>query len=603
MRIGGRDYSLLGVSPGRVTMFCIISILAAGLEGFGITMLLPVLEYLEKGRDLDVLAASGGYWAYLVAAFGRLGIPVDLVGLLGVVMVLMFLRVLAIYARQVYLAWFSNHILHAMRVNLFAAYMRAEHSLFDDAATGAQVNLMTVEVPRVKTWFFAVCNVVSNVLVLCCFLVVLVMLNPAMTALAVAVTGLAAGAALFFVRRSREVGVQSTRANRHYLFQMVELLGAARLVKLSAATEAMVERGAHASSKVFETLFWLAKMKAQVALIMEPVVILCSLAMIYLATTRFSMSLATLGLFMLVLMRVQPLAKEVAMSLQNVRGMAASVGVVYEGIADAQARREEIVEGGTPFSAPREAIVFKGVEFTYPGAAHPALDGVDMTMPAGRVTALVGPSGAGKSTLADLLPRLRVPQKGAILFDGVPAGDLDLLSLRRGMAFVSQEPAILNDTVRSNVAFCAPGADDETVWSALEKARAAEFVRALPQGLDTVLGERGHSLSGGQRQRLALARAFVGSPSVLILDEPTSALDLESERHIQEAITHIRETGSMTVVIIAHRLSTIRNADRIIVLDRGKVLQEGSHNELMVSEEWYARVNALQGGGSRGVGA
>ena len=232
--------------------------------------------------------------------------------------------------------------------------------------------------------------------------------------------------------------------------------------------------------------------------------------------------------------------------------------------------------------------------FTYDGSDTPALDNISLTIPAGKVTALVGPSGAGKTTLADLIPRLYVPQQGRVLYDGVNGAEFDLFSLRSNMAFVSQDAAVFDDTVRGNLRFVKPEASEEEIWVALERAKAREFVEALPHGLDTFVGERGFILSGGQKQRLSMARALLQNTGVLILDEPTSALDSETEEDIKLAIDGIRSNTETTIVIIAHRLSTIRDADQIVVMMDGRIAEYGAHEDLMVSEEWYARVSGMQ---------
>jgi ATP-binding cassette, subfamily B, bacterial MsbA len=205
----------------------------------------------------------------------------------------------------------------------------------------------------------------------------------------------------------------------------------------------------------------------------------------------------------------------------------------------------------------------------------------------------VGPSGAGKSTLVDLIPRFYEPTGGRILIDGVDSRDITLASLRSLTGIVSQDTVLFNDTVRSNIAYGRPGAySDAQVEAAARAANAHAFITDLPDGYDTVLGERGTRLSGGQRQRLAIARALLIDPPILILDEATSALDTESERLVQEAIERL--LAGRTVFVIAHRLSTIEYADQILVLDRGRVAERGTHAELLARRGTYARLHALQ---------
>ena len=210
----------------------------------------------------------------------------------------------------------------------------------------------------------------------------------------------------------------------------------------------------------------------------------------------------------------------------------------------------------------------------------------------GQIIALVGASGAGKTTLIDLLPRFIEPTTGRILLDGVDLREIKLDALRSLTGIVSQDTVLFNDTVRANVSFGRPGATQKQLDEAAQAANAISFIEALPQGWDTSLGERGTRLSGGQRQRLAIARALLSDPPILILDEATSALDAESERLVQEAIDRLLE--GRTVFVIAHRLSTIQHADRILVFENGSLIEEGRHDELLLNGATYARLHALQ---------
>jgi subfamily B ATP-binding cassette protein MsbA len=236
-------------------------------------------------------------------------------------------------------------------------------------------------------------------------------------------------------------------------------------------------------------------------------------------------------------------------------------------------------------------IVFDRVSFRY-GDGDLVLRDTSFTLHKGRVVALVGPSGAGKTTLADLLPRFHDPTSGRILMDDVPLTRIGRRSLRALMGVVSQDTVLLNDTVRANIAYGSPGATAEQIEAAAEAANAAAFIATLPQGFNTVLGERGTRLSGGQRQRIAIARALLRDPPILILDEATSALDTESERLVQQAIERLMQ--DRTVLVIAHRLATVRDADEIVVLDAGRLVQRGSHEELLRASGLYRRLYDLQ---------
>lgn len=248
--------------------------------------------------------------------------------------------------------------------------------------------------------------------------------------------------------------------------------------------------------------------------------------------------------------------------------------------------------GRVPLTEIKRAIEFQGVSLRYEHQTAPALTDVDLTIKPGEVIALVGSSGSGKTTLVSLLPRFYEPTGGGIFIDDIPLASYELKSLRAHIGIVSQEIVLFDDTVRSNIAFGRTGAGQADVEQAAKSAYAHDFILRLPEGYDTIIGERGLKLSGGERQRLAIARAILRDPPLLILDEATSALDTESERIVQLALGNLMK--NRTTLVIAHRLSTIQNADRIIVLDRGAIVEMGSHEELLRQGGAYRRLHAMQ---------
>jgi subfamily B ATP-binding cassette protein MsbA len=248
-------------------------------------------------------------------------------------------------------------------------------------------------------------------------------------------------------------------------------------------------------------------------------------------------------------------------------------------------------EGKDELGNLREAIRYEHVRFAY--GDRPALNGIDLVIRPGEVVALVGPSGGGKTTIANLLPRFWDPDEGRITIDGKDIRSVTLRSLREKIAVVGQETVLFNDTVRANIAYGRQGVTPEEVERAARVAQAHDFIVQLPQGYDTLVGERGGLLSGGQRQRIAIARAVLKNAPILVLDEATSALDAESEREVQRALDALMEAGGgrhRTTLVIAHRLSTIRNADLIAVVVAGRVVETGRHDELLVKGGEYARL-------------
>ncbi len=240
----------------------------------------------------------------------------------------------------------------------------------------------------------------------------------------------------------------------------------------------------------------------------------------------------------------------------------------------------------------REGIELRRVSFDYANEDRPVLRDISLRVPAGQMLALVGASGGGKSTLTKLIPRFHDPVSGAVLWDGIDLRDAQLASLRRHLAIVTQETVLFNDTVRYNIAYSRPDATREEIEEAARVAFAHDFITELPAGYDTIVGERGIFLSGGQRQRLAIARAVLADASVLVLDEATSALDAESERLVQQALANL--TRDRTTIVIAHRLSTVRRADQIVVIERGRVIEQGRHHQLLAQGGTYKRLYELQ---------
>jgi len=251
-----------------------------------------------------------------------------------------------------------------------------------------------------------------------------------------------------------------------------------------------------------------------------------------------------------------------------------------------------MVNGDRPYMPLQQGIHINQVSFGYRGLAQCVLTDIDLYLPRGTTLALVGASGAGKSTLVDLLPRFYDPTVGAILIDGVDLREFEIRSLRRAMGIISQETVLFNASVRDNIAYGVPEATDQEIWSAAKLANADEFITQLPYGLNTPIGDRGVLLSGGQRQRLAIARALLQNPEILILDEATSALDTVSERLVQQAIETL--SRDRTTLVIAHRLSTVQKAEQIAVLDQGRVVERGTHDELLKQGGYYTRLCTLQ---------
>ncbi|MEO7405311.1 MAG: ATP-binding cassette domain-containing protein, partial [Burkholderiales bacterium] len=311
----------------------------------------------------------------------------------------------------------------------------------------------------------------------------------------------------------------------------------------------------------------------------------------YLAFDQASRNETTVGGFVAflgaMLMLLAPLKRLTNVSQSLQRGLAGAESVFA--LIDQQ---REVDDGKQMLERARGQIEFRDVRFQYQGVEREALAGVALLIQAGESVALVGASGSGKTTMANLVPRFYTPSAGSILLDGIDVRALTLTSLRANIALVSQDVVLFNDTLAANIAYGRPAqASRDEIMAAARAAHALDFIEAMPQGLDTQIGENGVRLSGGQRQRLAIARAFLKNAPILILDEATSALDTESERAVQSALEELMV--GRTTIVIAHRLSTIERADRIVVMQAGRIAEMGRHAELIDRGGVYSRLHGL----------
>ncbi|MGD9832941.1 MAG: ATP-binding cassette domain-containing protein, partial [Piscinibacter sp.] len=391
-------------------------------------------------------------------------------------------------------------------------------------------------------------------------------------------------------RRLHRLTVEGQKAIDELAYVVEENVLAWRIVRLHGAQASEGSRFA----RVSESVRRLSVKAAVAAATMTPLTQLlaaCALsAVIVVALWQSGQSGGSVGGFVAFVMAMLQL-------VAPIKHLSEVAGPITRGMA-AMERGIQLIDttpveaGGSHAPARCEGrIELRGVSLQYEGAAAPALDGVTLTLHPGETVALVGPSGAGKSTIVNLLPRFLEPTGGTVLLDGTPLPDWDMAALRRQFALVSQDVVLFNDSVAANVAL-SDTVDAARVTEALRGANLLDFVQTLPQGLDTPVGHNGSQLSGGQRQRLAIARAIYKDAPILVLDEATSALDSESERLVQEALERLMK--GRTSIVIAHRLSTIERADRIVALEAGRVVEQGSHAELLAAGGLYARLHALQ---------
>jgi subfamily B ATP-binding cassette protein MsbA len=380
--------------------------------------------------------------------------------------------------------------------------------------------------------------------------------------------------------RVREASFERTRAAKWYTSISLEYIHGIRTVQAFAAYNFERKRFDEANSNFLKATTKSVSISSLIEPLSEGVATAILVGMLLLAFTVLipsgQLQVSSLLTFLFVLLRIMPLRRQIdgaRVQLSNCQGSFNNIKELLR-VDD----KPLFHNGKKTFVGLKQKVEFVGVNFGY-DSDEIVLHDINLTIEKGKMTALVGASGAGKSTLADLIPRFYDPTHGKVLIDGVDLREFNVYSFRSKLSVVSQDTYIFNTSVRDNIAYALEDADDATVIEAAQLANALEFIQDLPQGFDTQLGDRGVRLSGGQRQRIAIARALLRNPEILILDEATSALDSVSERLIQQSLEKL--AVGRTVIAIAHRLSTIVRADKVVVLEQGRIIEQGGYQELL----------------------
>jgi len=491
------------------------------------------------------------------------------------------------------MAWVADKVVLDLRAAMFARLVRFPTRVFDDQSSGALLSRVAYDVANVSAAATtALTVVVRDSIVIVLLLAWLFYLNWKLTLIALVIAPLVALFVRVLGRRLRNMARASQRALGDVVHVLEETIECHRVVKVFGGQDYEAGRFRRA---IAELRGFNMRQKVPEALITPVTHLLAASAMaviVYVALREALAAQTTVGefasFFTAMLMLFAPIKHLTQVNAALQRGLAAAESVF--GMIDSPIEED----GGTvPLARARGEIAYENVSFTYETRTEPALRDVSLRVRPGETLALVGTSGSGKTTLVNLLPRFYAPDAGRITLDGHDIQTLTLDSLRGNVALVSQDVVLFNDSIYANIAYGRlAGTSEREVVAAAEAAHAMDFIRATPEGLNTLIGENGLRLSGGQRQRLAIARALLKDAPVLILDEATSALDSESERHVQAALEALMR--GRTTIVIAHRLSTVERADRIAVLAEGRIVESGRHAELLARGGVYARLHRVQ---------
>jgi subfamily B ATP-binding cassette protein MsbA len=491
------------------------------------------------------------------------------------------------------LTWVANRLVLDLRAAMFGRLVRLPAKFFDDHSSGSLLSKVAYDVSGVAGAATTVLTVlVKDTIAIVGLLAWLFYLNWKLTLIALMIGPPVAFTVRLISTRMRRMSREALRSLGDVVHVLQETIDCHKVVKVFGGQD--YESGRfHRSAQILRGFIMRADVPAALTTpITHTLAALALAVIIYLSMQDTLATRTTVGEFAsfitAMLMLLAPLKHLTEINTALQRGLAAAESVFA--MIDTPVEEDT---GTVSLPRARGEVVFERVGFTYPTRTEPALVDINLHIRPGETIALVGGSGGGKTTLVNLLPRFYAPTTGRILLDGHDIQTLTLESLRANIALVSQETVLFNDSIYANIAYGRMGgAAERDVIAAAEAAHAMDFVRETPEGLNTLIGENGLRLSGGQRQRLAIARAVLKNAPLLILDEATSALDSESERQVQAAIEALMR--ERTTIVIAHRLSTIERADRIVVLERGRIVESGSHADLLRREGVYAKLYRIQ---------
>ena len=490
-------------------------------------------------------------------------------------------------------AWVSHKVILDLRRAMFAKVLRLPPAYFDTTATAMLVTKFTNDVNNIAGASTTVLTtVVRDSVTIAALLAILLWSNWQLTIIALVVIPPIGFVVRKFSRRLRTMSREGQRAIGGVAEVLDEAISNQRVVRIFGGQDYESARFEQASQKIRRYNMKHAVAAAGTVPVTQLIVACAIAAIIYFAAVQSFSGTTDVGHFVEFIaatgMLLQPLKRLTGVNEYIQKGLAACESVF--GLVDEEPEDDR---GTVSLDRARGAVRFAGVSLTYSGASRAALDNVSLDIRPGETVALVGASGSGKSSLIHLLARFYHPDAGAITLDGHDLETLTLESLRRQISLVSQNVVLFNDTIANNIAYGRGDAvTREAIVSAARAAHAMEFIDGLPQGLDTEIGENGARLSGGQRQRVAIARAILKDAPILLLDEATSALDTESERVVQAALETLMR--GRTTIVIAHRLSTVEKADRIVVMSQGRIVEVGTHRELLDRAGVYAGLHRLQ---------
>jgi ABC-type multidrug transport system fused ATPase/permease subunit len=554
-------------------------ILISLLEGIGVLLLIPMLSVSGISSLNDAVIPFSSMFSFL-----REFLPIwGLSTILGVYVLLVLVQGLIKRSVTIRNAKIHQGFMHYMRVETFGSLLRASWNFHIRKRKSDFINSMTAEIARVSGGLNTLLQLITSLIFTMIQIVFAFWLSAQLTAFVLVCGLVIALLSRRFVQKSKLIGKQTTELSKSYLAGITDQMNGIKDIKSNSLEKSRITWVAALDRKIQHEQLENTKLKTASQFMYQTASGLFIAIFIFLSVQLIHAQLEQLILIIVIFSRLWPRFNSLQSNIESI----ASAIPAFQSLMLLQDECKEAAEYSKDDSSNKpvkpltidQLLECRHVFFRYNKAVPSyTLEDVTLQIPSNHMTAIVGRSGAGKSTLVDLLMGLILPEEGQVFIDGVQLTSENLMSFRQSISYVPQDPFLFNASIRENLLLVKKDASDAQIWEALEFSACSQLVGNLPAGLDTIIGDRGVRLSGGERQRLVLARAILRKPSILVLDEATSALDTENETKIQEALDQLK--GKMTVIVIAHRLSTIRNADQVIVIDQGRIVQKGRFSQL-----------------------
>jgi ATP-binding cassette, subfamily B, bacterial MsbA len=560
------------------TIAIICTLLAALFEGGTVGLIASFLQGLTNPNEPAI--RTGIEWLDVWFLATKASATARVYRISALILVAIWLRSAFSYLGDFYAQLTQSRLCDRIRASLFEQLQSLNLSYYSNSRSGELINSLTTEINQLQQAFGIFSGLITRGSTLLAYVISMFWISWQLSLASVMLYSLLSVGLSRLIGMVREASFAVPKTNGHLASVAIEFINGIRTVTASATQNFERGRFKVASQEVMKAQDRVALIGCSIKPLAEGAASTILIVMVLVAFNLFIVDgkfrAASLLTFMFVLFRMMPLVPQLNSARQELSRFQGSIDNIKQLLATKD--KTYLADGVIQFTHLNQGIELVSVDFGY-NPQELILHNITLAIAKGKTTALVGASGAGKTTLVDLIPRLYDPTRGQILVDGIDLRDLKINSLRQKMAVVSQETFIFNNSVRYNIAYGLANIDEAQIWEAAKLANAVDFIAEMPEQMDTLLGDRGVRLSGGQRQRLAIARALLRQPEILILDEATSALDSVTERLIQESLARL--SLGRTVIVIAHRLSTIVNADKVVVLDGGRIVEQGKYHDLL----------------------